>query len=161
MKTVSSAELKKAGIVPTLKPTLLIEDFKGAWKKEWFTYKVDKWGVRTNKLYDSTWSAPEGAKMVFDVRSERANQLVVGIDGYASEVSLPGKNEWKEITLSANDYKDALLKPLTSWKGTKQLRLDEGDNLRAPRGSNAKPRRLGGQWKGKAPEFRNLRWVVN
>ena len=51
MKTVSSAELKKAGVVSTLKPSLLIEDFKGDWKKEWFTYKVDKWGIKTHKPY--------------------------------------------------------------------------------------------------------------
>ena len=87
-----------------------------------------------------------------------ANKMTVGIDGYATEVALVGKNEWKAVKLSANDFKDAELKPLANWNGVKELRLDESDNLRPPRGSNAKPRRLGGQWKGKGPEFRNLRW---
>ena len=159
MKTVSVSQLKKARTVTTLKPSFLIEDFKGSWRKEWFSYKIEKWGIRTNKLYDSTWSAPEGAKMVLEGRSERPNQLVVGIDGYATEVALPGKNEWKVFQLSANDFKDAELKPLPSFSGGKQLRLDESDNLRPSRSSKAKPRRLGGQWKGKAPEFRNLRWL--
>ncbi len=159
MKTVSVSQLKKARTVTTLKPSFLIEDFKGSWRKEWFSYKIEKWGIRTNKLYDSTWSAPEGAKMVLEGRSERPNQLVVGIDGYATEVALPGKNEWKVFQLSANDFKDAELKPLPSFSGGKQLRLDVSDNLRPSRSSKAKPRRLGGQWKGKAPEFRNLRWL--
>jgi len=160
MKVVPVTELKKAGIVSSLKPSLQIENFKGAWRKEWFRYKIDKWGIKTHKLYDSIWAAPDGARMVFEVRSERANKLIVGIDGYAAELSLPGKNEWKKIILSPNDFKDAELKPLADWEGIKELRLDEADNLRPPRGSKAKPRRLGAQWQGKAPEFRNLRWVV-
>ena len=160
MKTISVAQLKKAGSVPSLKPSLLIEDFKGEWKKEWFTYKVEKWGIKTHKLYDSTWSAPDGAKLCFEIRAQMANKLVVGMDGYAAERSLPGKNEWKEVILSPNEFKDAELKPLANWNGVKELRLDEADNLRPSRGSKAKPRRLGAQWQGRAPEFRNLRWVV-
>ena len=68
MKTVSSAELKKAGVVSTLKPSLLIEDFKGDWKKEWFTYKVDKWGIKTHKPYSPVWSPPENGRLCFEVR---------------------------------------------------------------------------------------------
>ena len=88
------------------------------------------------------------------------NQLIVGMDGYATELALPGKNQWKAVTLSANDFKDAELKPLANWNGVKELRFDEAETLRPSRGSKAKPRRLGGQWRGKAPEFRNLRWVA-
>ena len=81
------------------------------------------------------------------------------MDGYATEVALPGESKWKAVELSANDFKNAELKPLANWEGVKELRFDESDNLRPPRGSNAKARRLGDQWKGQAPEFRNLRWV--
>ena len=160
MKTVSSAELKKGGVVPTLKPTSLIEDFKGDWKKEWFTYKVEKWGIKTHKPYSSLWAPPKNGRLCFEVRAQMANKMTVGMDGYATEVALPGKNEWKSVTLSANDLKDAELKSLANWKEVKELRLDESETLRPPRGSKAKPRRLGGQWKGQNPEFRNLRWVV-
>jgi len=160
MKAVSAAELKKAGIVPTLKPSLLIEDFKGDWKKEWFSYKVDKWGIKTHKPYSPVWSPPRKAKLCVEVRSQMPNKLVVGMDGYATEVALPGENKWKAVELSANDFKNAELKPLANWKGVKELRFDESDNLRPPRGSKAKARRLGDPWKGKAPEFRNLRWVA-
>jgi hypothetical protein len=161
MKTVSVAQLKKAGSVASLKPSLQIEDFKGKWKKEWFSYKVDKWGIKTHKLYDSTWVAPDGAKLCFEVRSQMPNKLTVGIDALGTEVTLPGKNEWKAVKLSANDFKDAELKSVANWKGVKELRFDESDNLRPPRGSKAKARRLGGQWKGQDPEFRNLRWVAD
>ena len=161
MKTVTVAELKKAGTVSTLKPSLQIEDFKGDWRKEWFAYKADKWGVRTHKPYSSVWSPPPKARLCFEVRAQMANKMTVGIDAFATEVALPGQNEWKAVELSANDFKDAELKPLANWKEVKELRLDESDNLRPPRGSKAKPRRLGGQWKGKAPEFRDLRWLEN
>lgn len=160
MKTVSSAELKKAGVVSTLKPSLLIEDFKGDWKKEWFAYKVDKWGIKTHKPYSPVWSPPENGRLCFEVRAQMENQLIVGMDGHATELALPGKNQWKAVTLSANDFKDAELKPLANWNGVKELRFDEAETLRPSRGSKAKPRRLGGQWRGKAPEFRNLRWVA-
>ncbi len=160
MKTVSSVELKKAGVVSTLKPSLLIEDFKGDWKKEWFTYKVDKWGIKTHKPYSPVWSPPENGRLCFEVRAQMENQLIVGMDGYATELALPGQNQWKAVTLSANDFKDAALKPLANWNGVKELRFDEAETLRPSRGSMAKPRRLGGQWRGKAPEFRNLRWVA-
>jgi hypothetical protein len=160
MKTVSSAELKKAGVVSTLKPSLLIEDFKGDWKKEWFTYKVDKWGIKTHKPYSPVWSPPENGRLCFEVRAQMENQLIVAMDGHATELALPGKNEWKTVTLSPNDFKDVELKPLANWNGVKELRFDEAETLRPSRGSKAKPRRLGGQWRGKAPEFRNLRWVA-
>ena len=160
MKTVSSAELKKAGVVSTLKPSLLIEDFKGDWKKEWFAYKVDKWGIKTHKPYSPVWSPPENGRLCFEVRAQMENQLIVGMDGHATELALPGKNQWKAVTLSANDFKDAELKPLANWNGVKELRFDEAETLRPSRGSKAKLRRLGGQWRGKAPEFRNLRWVA-
>ena len=160
MKTVSSAELKKAGVVSTLKPSLLIEDFKGDWKKEWFTYKVDKWGIKTHKPYSPVWSPPENGMLCFEVRTQMENQLIVGMDGHATELALPGKNQWKAVTLSANDFMDAELKPLANWNGVKELRFDEAETLRPSRDSKAKPRRLGGQWRGKAPEFRNLRWVA-
>ena len=160
MKTVTVAELKKAGTVSTLKPTSLIEDFKGDWKKEWFTYKVEKWGIKTHKPYSPVWAPSKNGSLCFEVRAQMANNMTVGMDGHATEVPLPGKNEWKSVTLAANDFKDAEGKPLANWKEVKELRLDEADNLRPSRGSKAKPRRLGGQWKGQVPEFRNLRWVV-
>lgn len=159
MKTVSVAELKKAGSVASLKPTLQIEDFKGEWKKEWFSYKVEKWGIKTHKPYSSVWSPPSNAKLCFEVRSQMPNKLVVGMDGHATEVVLPGKNEWKAVELSATDFKNAELQPLANWNGVKELRLDEADTLRPPRRSKEKARRLGGSWQGKAPDFRNLRWA--
>ena len=159
MKTVSSVELKKAGVVSTLKASLLIEDFKGDWKKVVYLQSGQVGNQDSQALLPGLVS-PENGMLCFEVRAQMENQLIVGMDGHATELALPGKNQWKAVTLSANDFKDAELKPLANWNGVKELRFDEAETLRPSRGSKAKPRRLGGQWRGKAPEFRNLRWVA-
>ncbi len=160
MQVASAEKLKAAGTLASLKPRLLIEDFKGDWQKEWFTYKPEKWGVKTHKVYDPQWAAPKRAKISLEVRAAQANNMIVGVDDHASEVLLTGKNEWRKVTLSASDFKDAEGTPLASWKGIKEFRLDDTERLRPPRGSKAKPKLIGAPWKGSPPEFRNLRWVI-
>ena len=158
MKVASVEQLQATGTVTSLKPSTLIEDFQGNWQKEWFSYKPEKWGIKTHKLYDEQWTAPEGAKISFEVRAAQANVLTVGIDDHASEVQLHGKEHWQAIELSPTDFRDAEDKPLANWKGLKQFRLDDTERIRPPRGSKAKAKLVGAPWKGKPPEFRNLRW---
>ena len=159
MQVASADRLKASGCVASLKPNTLIENFQGDWKKEWFTYKPEKWGIKTHKMNDRQWVAPEGAEISLEVKAEEANSLVVGIDRHACEVRLTGNGEWEEIKLSSTDFKDAEGKPLANWKGIRQFRLDESERLRPPRGSHAKAKLVGAPWKGKPPEFRNLRWA--
>ena len=158
MQIASVEKLQVTGTVATLKPSSLIEDFTGDWRKEWFSYKPEKWGIKTHKVYDGKWSAPNEAKISFEVRAAQANTLVVGVDSHASEVRLEGKGKWQAIELSPTDFKDAEAKPLANWTGIKQFRLDDTERLRPPRGSKAKAKLIGTAWKGKPPEFRNLRW---
>ena len=99
--------------------------------------------------------------MSFEVMTEQANVLTVGIDGHACEVQLQGKEEWQAIELAPTDFKDAEGKPLANWKGIKQFRLDDSERLRPPRGSQAKTKLIGAPWKGKPPKFRNLRWKTD
>ena len=158
MKVASVKQLQAAKTLVSLKPTNLVEDFQGNWQKEWYSYKPEKWGIKTHKVYDEQWTAPEGAKISFEVRTAQANLLTVGIDDHASEVQLHGKEHWQAIELSPTDFRDAEDKPLANWKGVKQFRLDDTERLRPPRGSKAKAKLVGAPWKGKPPEFRNLRW---
>jgi pimeloyl-ACP methyl ester carboxylesterase len=160
MQVASAEKLKAAGTIASLKPSTLIEDFKGEWEKEWFSYKPEKWGVKTHKVYHQQWAAPTGAEISFEVRAAQANVLVVGIDDHASEVRLEGKGKWQAIELSPADFKDAESKPLANWKGIKQFRLEDTERLRPPRESKAKPKLVGAVWKGKPPEFRNLHWTL-
>ena len=158
MLVATPAQLKAAGVQATAKPSLLIESFEKDWQKEWFTYEMtDNWARKTHKLHDPQWQAPAGAKLALEVRTGPPNKLVVGLDGYAAEVSLAGGAEWRSVTLVPADFHDADGNPLPSWSGLKELRLGAQETLRSKK-EGAKPVFLGGNWKGAAPEFRNLRW---
>ena len=68
-KLIDSEKLQASQSLASLKPSLLIEDFKGDWRKEWFTYKPAEWGLRTHKIYHPIWHAPKEARLTFEVKS--------------------------------------------------------------------------------------------
>jgi dienelactone hydrolase len=152
-------ELMAAGVKPRLEPSLTIEDFTGDWQKEWFSYKPeDGWGRKTHKVYDAMWKAPSGAKLALEVKSDKENVLVVGIDAFAAEVRLKG-GAWQSVSLAPDDFKNAAGEPLASWAGIRELRLDASDSLKIKVDGENKTLKLGGVWTGSNPEFRNLRWI--
>jgi dienelactone hydrolase len=153
---VTAAELKSAGVRATLRPALMIETFDEDWEKEWFTYKPADWARKTHKVYHPQWAAPAGARLLLDVHSKEANKLVIGIDNYAAEVELSGGSGWQTVILAPSGFKDATDACRTDWKGLKELRIGASETLKA----NGTHRKVGAQWKGPVPEFRNLRWIV-
>lgn len=157
MAMVSPAELKDAGVKATLQPSLLIETFTGDWRKEWFTYKPEEWGLRTHKVYDACWTAPAGARLGLEVRSAKPNTLVVGLDDHVAEVDLGGGDGWQEVELVPADFENAANEGLKDWSGIRQLRIGAQETLR-DRKKNLVSKR-GGVWQGGVPEFRNLRWI--
>jgi hypothetical protein len=161
MKTVSPSQMKASQILTSMKPQQMIEDFKDDWKKEWFTYKPKNWGLSTHKIYHPVWKAPLNAKLSFEVFAEEANRVVVSIDSYATEVVIERGGRFTKFELQSSAFINAEGQALQGWNGIKELRLSEAEILRPGRGSDAEPKKLGGSWKGKAPEFRNLRWVNN
>ena len=46
-----------------------------------------------------------------------------------------------------------------NWKGIKELKIDESEALRPPKGTKLKPIIYGAKWKGSPPEFKSLRWM--
>lgn len=138
----------------------LIESFQGDWEKEWFDYQNRDWSKSTHKVYEDKWHAPENARLAFEIRSSTPNKMVVGIDQYAVEVEVKGEDQWQTVDLSVADFRDASGLQLANWKGIKELRLGASQTLRQrERGAKKSVVKLGGVWKGKAPDFRNLRWV--
>jgi hypothetical protein len=105
------------------------------------------------------WKAPHDAKLSFEILAEKPNKVVVGIDSYATEISIERVGYFNKIELACSDFTNAEGKPLKTWEGIKELRLDEEETLRPVRGSKAEPQKLGGPWKGKPPKFKNLCWV--
>ena len=161
MQTVSPSQMKASQTLASMKPQQMIEDFKGAWQKEWFTYKPEKWGISTHKIYHPVWKAPLNAKLSFEVFTDQPNRFVVSIDSYATEIAVERGGRFAKVELDCAAFINAEGQALEGWNGIKELRLGESEILRPGRGSDAEPKKLGGSWKGKAPEFRNLRWVNN
>ena len=62
------------------------------------------------------------------------------------------------VSLSPTDFRDAAGESLASWDGVRTLTLGHQERLRPPRGSDAKPRTVGGPWSGERPEFTELQW---
>ena len=158
MHMVSTEALKQAEVFPTRQATLDIESFDEDWEKEWFTYKPEQWGIRTHKVNDPLLTAPEIAQISLEVSAEQENMLVIGMDSHASEVPLQGGNVWQRILLSPSDFKDARGDQLQGFHGVQELRLIDQETLRARRPDAT--RRVGVQWKGAAPSFRNIKWVT-
>lgn len=161
LKMVPADQLREAGVAATLKPSQTIEDFEGDWQKEWFAYRSTEWTRMTNKLSDDTWAPPANAALELAVRTVESNKLVIVLDSYAAEVSLPGGSVWQNISLSPGDFSNAAGEPLSGWEGVRQLKLTPAETLRPPRSAKTEPKRIGDHWKGAAPEFRSLRWQAS
>ncbi len=159
MSIVSPDELKGAGVQATAQASRLIEDFDAGWEKEWFTYDAAKWARSTHKIHDPQWHAPEGAQLAFEARSAQANKLVVSLDGWSSEVSLPGNNQWQRVILSLSNFRNAKEAALKDWKGLQTLRLSASETLKSTVDGTEKKIVLGGDWLGDPPEFKDLRWL--
>ena len=159
MAIASPEELAQAGIQPTLQPSILIEAFEGDWQKEWFTYDLSgAWPRKTHKLYDPQWAAPAGARLGLEVRSEKSNMLVLGLDGAAAEVRLMGGAGWQQVVLDASDFHSGDGAALTSWISSREFRLEPKETLRSKDGKKSVS--LGSDWQGAPPEFHNLHWIA-
>jgi hypothetical protein len=155
-------QLVAAGVKATDKPSLAIEKFENGWQKEWFTYDLSgKWARNTHKLYDDKYKGPAGAKLSIDVKSELPNKLVIGLDDHAAEVSLKGGPDWQTVILAAGDFSNGDNAKLAGWEGIRELRLGPRETLKPKKDNKTKATVMGGEWKGAAPEFRNLKWVTD
>ena len=110
-------------------------------------------------MHHPIWKAPEGARLALEVKTEKANTLVVGLDEHVAEVTLEGNGQWQPITLSLCHFKDVNEATLESWSDLKELRLLPSETLRSKSRKNRISRKVGGNWQGSRPLFRNLRWV--
>ena len=157
---LSAEELKKRNLKAAERGDGLIESFSGTWRKDWFSYNPQKWGIRTNKLYEPHWAAPSpSARLSLEVRSDSPNKMVLWIDGYGAELDLLGNHSWQRFSFPASALKNAEGKSLPGWGSIRELRLDNSEKLTAPRGSSTKPLKIGTAWEGSPPQFRNLSWI--
>ena len=160
LQTASSSDLEKNGVLYDSPKDSTIELFRGSWRKDWFTYNPQKWGIRTNKLHEPRWSAKTpSSRLSLEVKSTQPNPLIISLDGYGAEIDLVGNNLWQRFNLPKEVFKNSDGTSLQNWSMVRELHLDHSGKLGINPGSKTKPVQVGGNWEGAPPEFRNLQWI--
>lgn len=160
LQEVTPEQLNEFGVQPTIEPSLQIESFTTGWEKGWFHYRESPWERMTHKLNTEVWKAPAAnVRLVLDVHSRESNRLVVRLDDFATEVRLGG-NRWERIVLTPELFADVEGNSLADFLEVRTLKLAAADSLRPKPRTETEPRRLGGNWRGPPPEFKNLRWQL-
>ena len=167
LQTVVPKELKVKKIRATDKLSNLIDDFSRGFQ-DWYLLSADNphhWQYWTRKISDPKWQGQMGEQLTFDVKTEKANQLVVIIKenffrsyrGRQRElvavVELPGGDQWQKIRLPAAQFRiPDQDEKLANWDHADLLgfRAYYGDRQGEVLGST--------RWEGSQPQLRNLRW---
>ena len=167
------AALASGGVKATDTPDRLIDDGGRLWQ-DWYQSNWGHpplWRAFTRKLKDPKWRGSDGAKLMFDIRCEADNQLVVEVEtngwgavekgkpavSYNAVKELKGSPDWQTVSvglddLVANDPK--FTAPLAHWRTVTQLSIGPtGEVVR----DGAKQAMPGKPWVGPR-EIRNLRW---
>lgn len=167
LHTAAPEDLQRAKVKATDKSSLLIDDFSEGWQ-DWYRLSENNphhWQFWTRKITDPKWRGPKGAKLSFEVRIEKPNQLVVVITqnffrpyrgkkiDFVAVVSLKG-GDWDPVRLSPADFNSVSDgSPLTSWQQADLLGFRAYYNERREKAKFGSPR-----WSGKQPDLRSLRW---
>jgi len=160
LQVISPDKLSNSGTSFPKARDFMIEEFNASWRKDWFAYNSNKWGVRTNKLYEPRYSAPgPTSRLSLEVSTEMTNKMVLWLDGYGVEFKVLGSGTWQRFSFPLSALKNGEGKSLPSWSGVRELRLDDVEKLELPRGSKGSAVKIGSPWVGEPPEFRNLRWI--
>ncbi len=172
MVSISATAGKAAGFRATDRPERMIDAGDRAWQ-DWQLSNWDHpplWTASTAKLKDLKWRGPEGAKLVFEIRSTSDNTLAIvistnawGVYGnaipttdYVALRDLKASPDWQTVTVALSDlvaHDPKIEKALSNWQTVTDLRLTptyQGRSSgRIPPQSNA--------WQGPR-EIRHLRW---
>ena len=158
LQKAKPTDLQAATVQATLEASDVIEDFDGDWEREWFTYRPQRWARSTHKLNHAMYSAPSNAALSISVQSDMVNDLVVVLDEYTAVVRLSAGGVSETVRLLPSDFHNFSGMPLDNWNDIQRLTLTDAERLRAPRGSDAKSRIVGKNWRGTPPRFECLRW---
>lgn len=171
--SLSPEKLQSSSVKATDKIDRLIDDGSRGWH-DWYRLNwghAPLWSVSTRKLKDAKWRGPHGAKLVFEIKTQTENSLVVTVQSnawgailpgkpaveYSAVLSLPGSADWQTISigledLTATDPKHTA--PLAHWQTITELGI-------SPSGATVKEGQKvkvnGKAWQGPR-EIRNLRW---
>jgi hypothetical protein len=171
--SAAPAQLKSAGVKATDKPERLIDDGSRGWR-DWYRLNWGHpplWHAATRKLKDPKWRGPDGAKLLFEIKSQTDNTLVVTFNCNAWGAFQPGKPapdytvakplkaspDWQTVTVSLSELAATdpkITAPLANWQTVTEFSISPSGEIANGR---KKERVHGKAWQGPR-EIRNLRW---
>jgi hypothetical protein len=172
MASFAPADLRRAGVRATGRPSLLIDDFARGWD-DWYRLEWGNpthWLAATRKLKDPKWRGDDDRALRLDVRTDKPNTLVFRVQlaawgaypglremQYFCAKPVAGTGDWETVTLRRQDLAPEQADypvAMPSWRYVTELALASRatDRRRGAAGT------VGGDWQG-AREFRNLRWA--
>ena len=158
MTIIDADELQEMNVKATLKPSLLVESFDGDWGKDWFTYNRKQWEYKTHKVNNDLWKSPsEDYNLTLDILSDQPNKIVIRMDSHAAEIELRG-GDWQSVELAAENFKNAMGETMNDFVSIMELEMSPEETMKRPKGERGGPIKLGGNWNGEKPKFRNLKW---
>lgn len=167
------ATLQAAGVKATDKPERLIDDGSRGWR-DWYRLNWDHpslWIAVTRKLKDPKWRGPDGAKLVFEIKSATDNSLVLKfrcntwgafVPGspaleYAVVKHLQASPNWQTVAVGLDELvatDPTITAPLAHWRTITEFSISPGGEIvQAGQKQNVASR----PWRGPR-EIRNLRW---
>lgn len=167
LHSIAPAQLKDAGVVPSLSPSSVIDDFSTPSRmRDWYTLNADHPSLVqhwTRKLTDPAYQGRDDAKLVLTLKMPETNRLnFVIIENewrsyrgprktFVCEREITGSDSEQRIFLQASDFVSAE-GVLKNWKEVDQFGVCAHFTERG----GAASRRPG--WNGPAPSFIKLQW---
>ena len=171
--SAAPAQLQASGVKATDQPERMIDDGARGWH-DWYRLNWGHpplWTAITRKLKDPKWRGPDGARLVFEIKPQTDNALVLTFNcnawgafapgqpavDYTAVKELKGSPDWQTVSVSLHELvatNPKITAPLASWQTVTEFSLSpsgetvkDGQKLKVP----------GKAWQG-AREIRNLRW---
>jgi dienelactone hydrolase len=158
--------LRDAGVVATLKPNTLIDDFAHG-LRDWYQLNSGNLTHRqtwTRKVTDPLYRGSEGAKLKLTLKMPKTNSLSFVVQQnewrdyrgprktFVCRREIQGSDETQSVTLAVADFTSSD-GPLASWKEVDQL------GICAHFGNRDNPAEQPLLWQGPSPEFMKLEWT--
>lgn len=171
--SAAPAHLQAAGVKATDKPDRVIDGGARGWR-DWYCLNWGHpplWSASTRKMKDPKWRGPDGAKLLFEIKTATDNALVVKFicnawgafapgqpaRDYAVVKELKGAPDWQTVSVSLSELlctDPAVTAPLANWRTVAEFGISpSGEVVRDGR----KVRVDGKPWQGPR-DIRNLRW---
>ncbi|MFI3290493.1 MAG: dienelactone hydrolase family protein [Opitutales bacterium] len=149
------------------KSNVILDGADENWKKDFYTYKDNSWGLMTNKLTDDAFKAPKNAKLHIEVQAKEAMSFVIVLsDDYYAEVPLKATNKVESFDLEPKDFKNFSGEALASFENLGVMQIlpfydAKAQVERGVKGAKGASKVIGNKANAsldKAPDFKLVKW---